>query len=143
MQAGGFFGGTQDKEYIIDSYPFLRERDDVFRVRLRIMVRDKNRGGFQVVDRGVIELCATTNIWRGLVFPPQTVLSNKHPTQKHVPLSSDVGTGVVDRVLGVDGEVDSLTELGHGVPVDFLESKNPVETMSDDLVDTVLGCAVK
>ena len=107
------------------------------------MVRDKNRWGFQIVDRGVIALCAPTNIWRGLVFPPETVLSNKHPTQKHVPLSSAVGSCVVERVLGVDGEVYSLTELGHGVPVHFLEAEDSVETMSNDLVDTVLGCAVK
>jgi hypothetical protein len=78
-----------------------------------------------------------------LVFPPQTVLTNKNPTQKHVPLSTVVGTCIVNRILGVDGEVDSLTELGHGVWVYFLEAKSSVETMSDDLVDTVLGCAVK
>ena len=63
------------------------------------------------------------SIWCGLVFPPQTILSNSHPTHKHLSLSSDVGNGVVERVLGVDGEVDSLTELGHGVPVHFLEPK--------------------
>ena len=107
------------------------------------MVRDKNRRSFQVVDRGVIELCAPANVWRGLVFPPQTVLSNKHPTQKHVPLSTDVGTCIVDGVLGVDGEVDSLTVYGHGVGVYFLEPKSSVETIRDDLVDTVLGCGVK
>ncbi len=127
----------------IYSCSFLCERDDVLRVRLAIIVRDKNRGSLEVVDGGVIAICAATNIWRWLVFPPQTVFSNKHPTQKHVPLSSAVGRCVVDGVLGVDGEVDALTVHGKGVRVHFLETKSSVETMSDDLVDTVLGCAVK
>ena len=64
------------------------------------MVRDKNRVGFQVVDRGVIALCAPTNIWRGLVFPPHTVLSNKHPTQKHVALSTAQFEIISDDLVG-------------------------------------------
>jgi len=52
------------------------------------------------------DLCPPTNIWCGLVFPPQTVPSRKHPTQKHAPVSSALGSAVVDRVLGIDAEVE-------------------------------------